>query len=78
MNQIVRLPTFPHTSLMSEVGLAGSTPGYRFMEQNNALAAFQNTLIPPPAPLPPTQAMVTRGRASSRRPGAHSATRGQT
>ena len=52
VNQIVRLPTFPHTSLMSEVGLAGSAPGYRFMEQNNALAAFQNTLIPPPAPLP--------------------------
>jgi len=63
VNQIVRLPTFPHTSLISEVGLAGSAPGYRFMEQNNALAAFQNTLIPPPAPLPTTQATVTRGRA---------------
>jgi hypothetical protein len=63
VNQIVRLPTFPHTSLMSEVGLAGSAPGYRFMEQNNALAAFQNTLIPPPAPLPTTQAIVTRGQA---------------
>jgi hypothetical protein len=63
VNQIVRLPTFPHTSLMSEVGLAGSTPGYRFMEQNNALAAFQNTLLPPPAPLPTTPEAVTRGRA---------------
>ena len=63
VNQIVRLPTFPHTSLMSEVGLVGSAPGYRFMEQNNALAAFQNTLIPPPAPLQSTQAIVTRGRA---------------
>ena len=55
VNQIVRLPTFPHTSFMSEVGLAGSAPGYRFMEQNNALAAFQNTLIPPSGPLPPTR-----------------------
>jgi hypothetical protein len=62
VNQIVRLPTFPHTSLMSEVGLAGSAPGYRFMEQNNALAAFQNTLLPPPAPLPSTPEVVTRGR----------------
>jgi cytochrome c peroxidase len=63
VNQIVRLPTFPNTSLLSEVGLAGSTPGYRFMEQNNALAAFQNTLLPPPAPLPTTPEAVTRGRA---------------
>jgi hypothetical protein len=63
VNHIVRLPTFPQTSLMSEVGLAGSAPGYRFMEQNNALAAFQNTLIPPPAPLPITPAVVSRGRA---------------
>jgi hypothetical protein len=63
VNHIVPLPTFPHTSLLSEVGLAGSGPGYRFMEQNNALAAFQNTLVPPPAPLPIDGALVTRGRA---------------
>jgi hypothetical protein len=62
VNQIVRLPTFPHTSLISEVALAGSAPGYRFMEQNNALAAFQNTLLPPPAPLPTTPEVVSRGR----------------
>jgi hypothetical protein len=62
VNQIVRLPTFPQTSLMSEVGLAGSAPGYRFMEQNNALAAFQNTLLPPPTPLPTTPEVITRGR----------------
>jgi hypothetical protein len=62
VNQIVRLPTFPQTSLISEVGLAGSAPGYRFMEQNNALAAFQNTLLPPPAPLPTTPEVITHGR----------------
>jgi hypothetical protein len=33
------------------------------MEQNNALAAFQNTLLPPPAWLPITPEGVTRGRA---------------
>src|SRR5215510_165875 len=63
VNHIVPLPTFPQTSLLSEVGLAGSGPRYRFMEQNNALAAFQNTLVPPLAPLPFTDALVTRGRA---------------
>jgi len=61
VNHIVTLPTFPQTSLLSEVGLTGSGPHYRFMEQNNALAAFQNTLIPPPAPLPINDALVTRG-----------------
>jgi hypothetical protein len=62
VNAIVPLPTFPDTSLLSEVGLAGSGPGYRFMEQNNALAAFQNTLVPPPLPLPINVALTSRGR----------------
>lgn len=62
-NEIVPFPTFPNTSLMSEVGLAGSSPGYRFLEQNNALAAFQDSLAPPLAPIAADHAKEIRGRA---------------
>ncbi|AGT31854.1 hypothetical protein M493_07860 [Geobacillus genomosp. 3] len=48
VNQLVAPPQFPNVSLVAPDGLIASEPGYRFNEQNNAVAAWQNTLNPPP------------------------------
>ncbi|QIZ67600.1 electron transport protein [Geobacillus subterraneus] len=48
VNQLVAPPQFPKVSLVAPDGLIVSEPGYRFNEQNNAVAAWQNTLNPPP------------------------------
>ncbi|WP_158736187.1 electron transport protein [Alteribacillus sp. YIM 98480] len=47
VNDLVKLPTFPNVTLAAPDGLVVSSPGYRVNEQNSAVSAFQNTLVPP-------------------------------
>ncbi len=59
-NEMAPTPTFPKGTLISPDGLFISKPGRRVWELNNAISAFQNTLVPPvPAGLDPAQ--VARG-----------------
>ncbi|MGG1677879.1 electron transport protein [Neobacillus sp. NRS-1170] len=51
VNQAIKLPTFPRSSLVSPNGVIVSSPGTKAGEQNNAMSAFQNTLVPPKAPV---------------------------
>lgn len=63
VNRLVAMPSFPKASLMGEVGLAGGDASHHFMEQNNQLAAFQNTLAAPQPPRPVDAAKALAGRA---------------
>lgn len=47
LNQVVLPPTFPKGTLLSPDGALTSSPGFPFWEQNNAMAAWQQTLVPP-------------------------------
>ena len=47
-NQLVPLPHFPSGSLVSPDGLLVGKPGSRVWEEINAIAAWQNSLAPPP------------------------------
>ncbi|MEJ9212102.1 electron transport protein [Bacillus smithii] len=47
INEMVKPPTFPNVSPVAPDGLIVSSPGFHFNEQNNAMSAFQNALIPP-------------------------------
>ena len=49
MNEVVLPPTYPKGTLLSPDGTLTSSPGYRFWEQNNAMAAWQDTIVPPAA-----------------------------
>ena len=49
INQVVLPPTYPKGTLLSPDGTFTSSPGYAFWEQNNAMAAWQDTIVPPPA-----------------------------
>jgi len=60
-NEMVAAPTFPKGSLISPDGMFISKPERRVWELNNAISAFQNTLVPPPARVDPDPALVARG-----------------
>jgi cytochrome c peroxidase len=45
--EAVKAPTFPRGSLVAPDGLILSSPGFRVGQQINAVAAWQNTLLPP-------------------------------
>ncbi|MFN7141405.1 MAG: electron transport protein, partial [Limisphaerales bacterium] len=62
VNTMVKIPTFPKGSLISPDGLFISLPGYGVWKHNNAMSAFQNTLVPPPPPRGLDQKLVARGR----------------
>ncbi|RBW67917.1 electron transport protein [Bacillus taeanensis] len=47
VNEAVKPPSFPKVTLAAPDGLIVSSPGYMFNEQNNAMSAWQNTLVPP-------------------------------
>jgi len=47
VNELVILPTYPGVTLLAPDGLLAGTPGRRAWEQHNAVAAWQNTLLPP-------------------------------
>ncbi len=62
LNQVVLPPTYPKGTLLSPDGTLTSSPGYRFWEQNNAMAAWQDTIVPPPARIAVSAAASTLGR----------------
>ncbi|SDI29873.1 electron transport protein [Natribacillus halophilus] len=47
VNEVVKLPTYPNVSRISPQGYLASSEGHNVNEQNNAMSAFQNTLVPP-------------------------------
>jgi hypothetical protein len=47
VNELVKPPHFPKVSLIAPDGLIASAPGYKVNEQNNAMSAFQNSILPP-------------------------------
>jgi hypothetical protein len=51
LNELVKLPTYPRSSLISPNGLLVSSPGTKVGEQNNGMSAYQNTLVPPKPPV---------------------------
>lgn len=63
VNELVAPPQFPKLSLVAPDGLIASAPGYDFNEQNNGVAAWQNTIRPPkPKKIKVDKATVDQGR----------------
>jgi hypothetical protein len=62
VNKLVAPPQFPKVSLVAPDGLVVSEPGYRFNEQNNAVAAWQNTINPPSLSAKIDAEQIARGR----------------
>jgi hypothetical protein len=62
VNKLVAPPQFPKVSLVAPDGLVVSEPGYRFNEQNNAVAAWQNTINPPSLSAKMDAEQIERGR----------------
>ena len=48
VNEIVPSPTWPRLTYVAPDGVTVGSPGRYFFEQNNAVAAWQNTLVAPP------------------------------
>jgi hypothetical protein len=63
VNQLVQPPSYPKLSLVAPDGLIASSPGHRFMEQVNAMSAWQNTLEPPAPPFRTDPVVAAEGRA---------------
>src|SRR5438309_670480 len=49
LNSVVIPPTYPHATPLSPDGTYTNSPGSDFWRQVNAMSAWQNTLVPPPA-----------------------------
>src|SRR3954462_8043149 len=47
INQVVLPPTYPKSTLLGPDGTLTSSPGYPVWQQNNAMAAWQDTIVPP-------------------------------
>ncbi|WP_243633376.1 electron transport protein [Paenibacillus xerothermodurans] len=47
VNEMIKPPSFPKLTMMAPDGLFISSPGFKVGEQVNAMAAYQNTIIPP-------------------------------
>ncbi|MGG3844627.1 electron transport protein [Aeribacillus composti] len=62
INQLVAPPQFPKVSLTAPDGLIVSSPGYKFNEQNNGVAAWQNTLQPPKPNMKIERAAIEQGK----------------
>ena len=62
VNRVVLSPTYPKGTLLSPDGTFTSSPGYTFWQQNNAMAAWQDTIVPPPARIHVDAAVLTLGR----------------
>ncbi|WP_027417856.1 hypothetical protein [Aneurinibacillus terranovensis] len=63
VNELVRPPQFPKVSVIAPDGLIAGSPGYHVNEQNNAMAAWQNTLSPPKIGLTVTAETARLGRS---------------
>ena len=62
INEVVLPPTYPKGTLLSPDGTLTSSPGFRVWEQNNAMAAWQDTIVPPPAQIQVEPAIKDLGR----------------
>ncbi|MBT2756786.1 electron transport protein [Mesobacillus foraminis] len=62
VNQIVVPPQFPKVSLVAPDGLIVSENGFKFNEQNNAVASWQNTINPPKPTKQINADKIERGR----------------
>lgn len=62
VNELVKSPTFPKISLVAPDSLIASSPGYPFNRQNNAVAAWQNTIVPPKPAKDVDPTAVAQGR----------------
>jgi hypothetical protein len=69
INQVVLPPTYPKGTLISPDGTLTSSPGYLVWQQNNAMAAWQDTIVPPPVKLNVGAATKNRGRQVFERAG---------
>ena len=69
LNQVVLPPTYPKGTILSPDGTLTSSPGYRFWEQNNAMAAWQDTIVPPAARMNVDRATKEAGRQIFERAG---------
>ncbi|WP_026700814.1 hypothetical protein [Salibacterium aidingense] len=62
VNETVKLPTYPKVSRISPQGYVVSSRGSKVNEENNAMSAFQNTLVPPESGRHPDKNTVDQGR----------------
>jgi hypothetical protein len=62
MNQVLLPPTYPKSTLISPDGTLTSSAGYPVWQQNNAIAAWQDTIVPPPARITADSATKRSGR----------------
>lgn len=62
VNEAVALPTHPRASQIAPDGLLASDPGLPVWREVNAMAAWQETIRPPKAPLPDDPEAAARGR----------------
>jgi len=69
VNEMVKPPSWPKVTLVAPDGMFVSSPGTRVWEQNNAVAAWQNTLVPPQPGSQPVPSAVAQGRAVFERAG---------
>ena len=69
INQVVLPPTYPKGTIISPDGTLTSSPGYTFWQQNNAMAAWQDTIIPPPVRISADTPTKNRGRQVFERAG---------
>lgn len=69
VNEVVLPPTYPKGTILSPDGTLTSSPRYLFWEQNNAMAAWQNTIVPPAPPLHADGATQQLGRQVFERAG---------
>lgn len=69
VNQVVKPPSFPKSTLVAPDGLIVSSPGTKFNEQNNGMSVWQNTLVPPKPPVKADPQTVRTGRKVFERAG---------
>ena len=69
INQVILPPTYPKGTLISPDGTLTSSPGYLVWQQNNAMAAWQDTIVTPPVELNVNTATKNRGRQVFERAG---------
>jgi hypothetical protein len=69
VNQLVKQPLFPKVSLVAPDGLIASSPGFNLNEQNNAMAAWQNTIVPPDPKIKVDKVALDLGRGTFKKAG---------
>jgi hypothetical protein len=62
VNELIAPPSFPKITPVAPDGLIASSPGFHVNEQNNGMAAWQNTLVPPKREEKVDQTKKARGR----------------